>query len=139
MALRKQNNFNMVALDQTLKVSFDDDELQQIEAKYLYNAITILPTRYRNLLNIFVVEGYIHQEIVEILGISEGTSKIKLQKKRLYSFTNKTNTAILNESYQKSGGFFYAITPNSTLQVATISASMPVISTFIISFTNMGS
>jgi RNA polymerase sigma-70 factor (ECF subfamily) len=80
MALRKQNNFNMVALDQTPEVSFDDDALQQIEANYLYDAITLLPTGYRTVLNMFVIEGYSHQEIAEILGISESTSKTQLLK-----------------------------------------------------------
>jgi RNA polymerase sigma-70 factor (ECF subfamily) len=80
MALRKQNNFNMVTLDQTPEVSFDDDALQQIEAEYLYDAITLLPTGYRTVLNMFVVEGYSHQEIAETLGISESTSKTQLAK-----------------------------------------------------------
>jgi RNA polymerase sigma-70 factor (ECF subfamily) len=80
MALRKQNNFNMVALDQTPEVSFDDDALQQIEANYLYDAITLLPIGYRTVLNMFVVEGYSHQEIAETLGISESTSKTQLAK-----------------------------------------------------------
>jgi RNA polymerase sigma factor (sigma-70 family) len=80
MALRKQNNFNMVALDQIPEVSFDDDALQQIEANYLFDAIVLLPTGYRTVLNMFVVEGYSHQEIAKTLGISESTSKTQLLK-----------------------------------------------------------
>ncbi len=80
MALRKQNNFNMVTLDQTPEVIFDDDALKQIEANYLYDAITLLPTGYRTVLNMFVVKGFSHQEIAETLGISESTSKTQLAK-----------------------------------------------------------
>ncbi len=80
MALRKQNNFSLVALENTTEVSFDDDALQQVEANYLYDAITLLPTGYRTVLNMFVVEGYSHQEIAETLGITESTSKTQLAK-----------------------------------------------------------
>jgi RNA polymerase sigma-70 factor (ECF subfamily) len=46
----------------------------------LYDAITLLPTGYRTVLNMFVVEGYSHQEIAETLGVSESTSKTQLAK-----------------------------------------------------------
>ncbi len=37
-----------------------------------------LPTGYRTIFNMFVLEGYKHHEIAEILGISENTSKTQL-------------------------------------------------------------
>ncbi len=80
MALRKQINFNLVALDNTNEVSFDDDALHQVEANYLFDAITLLPTGYRTVLNMFVIEGYSHKEISEKLGITESTSKTQLAK-----------------------------------------------------------
>jgi RNA polymerase sigma-70 factor (ECF subfamily) len=46
----------------------------------LYDAITLLPTGYRTVLNMFLVEGYSHHEIAETLGISESTSKTQLAK-----------------------------------------------------------
>ena len=37
---------------------------------------------YRTVFNLYVVEGYSHQEIAEKLGISEGTSKSQLARAR---------------------------------------------------------
>jgi len=42
-----------------------------------------LPTAYRTVFNLYVVEGYPHREIAEMLGISEGTSRANL------SYANK--------------------------------------------------
>ena len=47
---------------------------------------------YRTVLNLYIVEGYSHAEIAEIMGISEGTSKSQLSRAR----------AILQEEIKKS-------------------------------------
>ena len=39
-----------------------------------------LPTGYRTVFNLYVIEGYNHQEIADQLGISESTSKTQLMK-----------------------------------------------------------
>ncbi len=80
MALRKQNNFSLVSLDEAQALTFDDDFIQQIEAQYLFDTILTLPTGYRTVLNMYVIEGYSHQEIAKILGITESTSKTQLAK-----------------------------------------------------------
>lgn len=41
-----------------------------------------LPTGYRTVFTLYAVEGFGHQEIGEMLGISEGTSKSQLSKAR---------------------------------------------------------
>jgi RNA polymerase sigma-70 factor (ECF subfamily) len=46
-------------------------------------AINSLPPGYRAVLNLFIVEGYSHAEIAEMLGISEGTSKSQLSRARV--------------------------------------------------------
>jgi RNA polymerase sigma factor (sigma-70 family) len=49
------------------------------------NAIEKLPDGYRSVLSLYLIEGYDHAEIGEILGISESTSKSQFNrsKKRL--------------------------------------------------------
>lgn len=42
-----------------------------------------LPEGYRLVFRLFVIEGYNHAEIAELLGINEGTSKSQLHKARL--------------------------------------------------------
>ena len=38
---------------------------------------------YRTVFNMYVVEGYTHKEIAEMLGISEGTSKSQLSRAKV--------------------------------------------------------
>lgn len=81
MAIRKQTNLGLVAIeDNQTDVALDDDLFKQLDAKYLFDVITKLPTGYRTVLNMFVVEGYSHQEIAAALGITESTSKTQLSK-----------------------------------------------------------
>ena len=44
--------------------------------------LATLPPGYRTVLNLYAVEGYSHQEIGELLGIAEGTSKSQLARAR---------------------------------------------------------
>ncbi len=41
-----------------------------------------LPDGYRTVFNLYAIEGYSHQEIAQMLGISEGTSKSQLSRAR---------------------------------------------------------
>ena len=42
-----------------------------------------LPEGYRMVFNLYVIEGYNHQEIAEMLHISENTSKSQLSRARM--------------------------------------------------------
>lgn len=78
------------------KLKFLNDEVDQIpditdiedndEFDYEYDEIlTIiqtLPTQYRQVFNLYVIEDYSHQEIAELLKISVGTSKSNLSRAR---------------------------------------------------------
>jgi RNA polymerase sigma-70 factor (ECF subfamily) len=44
--------------------------------------IQSLSTGYRTIFNLYVVEGFSHKEIAEMLNISEGTSKSQLARAR---------------------------------------------------------
>jgi len=48
----------------------------------LLRMIAALPDGYRTVFNLYVVEGYGHREIADMLGISEGTSKSQLARAR---------------------------------------------------------
>ncbi len=45
-------------------------------------AIALLPDGYRSVLSLYLVEGYDHSEIAEILGISESTSKSQFNRSK---------------------------------------------------------
>ena len=56
--------------------------LEQLAAADLLALLATLPPGYRTVLNLYAVEGYSHQEIAELLGIAEGTSKSQLARAR---------------------------------------------------------
>ena len=58
--------------------SINFDALDQITEKEILAAIQELPPSYKIVFNLFVIEGYKHEEIAEQLGISVGTSKSNL-------------------------------------------------------------
>jgi RNA polymerase sigma-70 factor (ECF subfamily) len=64
--------------------SADEVILSGISAKELMAVIAELPEGYRLVFNMYVVEGYTHKEIGEMLNIAEGTSKSQLAKAKAY-------------------------------------------------------
>ena len=61
---------------------FGDDIIASMEAEEIFRLITQLPLGYRTVFNLFVVEGFGHKEIAQLLKITEGTSKSQLSKAR---------------------------------------------------------
>lgn len=62
--------------------------LQQMQASDIIRMIEKLPTGYRTVFNLFVIEGYSHNEIAKTLKISENTSKTQLKKARHHLMNN---------------------------------------------------
>ena len=60
-----------------------EDILDRISTNDLLNLIQELPEGYRMVFNLYVIEGYNHQEIAEMLHISENTSKSQLSRARM--------------------------------------------------------
>ncbi|MFD2247473.1 RNA polymerase sigma factor [Pontibacter ruber] len=61
-------------------VPADDDIISTISGQELLALINQLPEGYRLIFNLYVVEGFNHREIAEMLNIAEGTSKSQLAK-----------------------------------------------------------
>lgn len=60
-------------------VEVDEDE---IPSDFLLKCIQELPSRYRQVFNLYVMDGFSHKEIAEMLEISVGTSKSNLARAR---------------------------------------------------------
>jgi RNA polymerase sigma-70 factor (ECF subfamily) len=58
----------------------DVTALDSLAEKDIINIVQELSPGYRTVFNLYVVEGYSHKEIGEMLGISEGTSKSQLAR-----------------------------------------------------------
>ncbi len=61
-------------------VAIDEEE---IPLDYLMQIIQELPDQYRIVFSLYVLDGYSHQEISEMLNISTGTTKSNLHRARL--------------------------------------------------------
>jgi len=59
-----------------------EDALDKISYDEIIKAIQEVTPGYRTVFNLFVIEGFSHEEIAEKLGISVGTSKSNLSKAR---------------------------------------------------------
>jgi RNA polymerase sigma-70 factor (ECF subfamily) len=59
-----------------------NEALSRINCKQIYALVNQLPEATKQVFNLFVVDGYAHKEIADMLGISEGTSKWHLNAAR---------------------------------------------------------
>lgn len=71
----------------------DFSPLQKMQTDDLIKLVQKLAPGYRNIFNLYAIEGYNHREIGEVLGISEGTSKSQMARARVLL------QAMLNKQY----------------------------------------
>jgi RNA polymerase sigma factor (sigma-70 family) len=77
--LKKRNAFQFEnESDQKDIRSLQPDGFQQLNNADIVRMIEQLPTGYRTVFNLFIIEGFSHREIANMLGISENTVKIGL-------------------------------------------------------------
>ena len=86
-------NESLSYLRRNKRILFSDNEYifeqnytidETLEIKDIHKAIAQMPTGYRTVFNMYVVEGYSHKEIAEGLNISEQTSKSQLSRAKKY-------------------------------------------------------
>jgi len=78
------------------KGSEDLDILAEIDAQHLVAILQKLPDGYRTVFNLYVIEGYTHEEIATMLGIQSGTSKSQLSKAKAMLRNVLSDTVITN-------------------------------------------
>lgn len=78
---RGQQVFEIVSenIPEETNVEIDED----ISLDFLTRIIQELPDRYRLVFNLYVLDGYSHKEISEMLSISSGTSKSNLARAKM--------------------------------------------------------
>ncbi len=62
--------------------SFHPSVYGDLEEEEILKIITQLPDGYKMVFNLYVIDGYSHEEIADMLGIQEGTSRSQLAKSR---------------------------------------------------------
>jgi len=80
----KQNERNETSIERADSFQYvSEDILDKISTAHLLNLIQELPEGYRMVFNLYIIEGYNHKEIAEMLHISENTSKSQLSRARM--------------------------------------------------------
>jgi len=86
--LLRKRRVEWVSLDESdaknlSDVEVDDDEDVQYQVLLIKEAMKELPDGYRTVLSLYLLEGYDHEEIGQVLGITENTSRTQfLRAKR---------------------------------------------------------
>jgi len=80
---RKEQYLNVVSENMGEEVDIESDYTEDIKLSTLLGYIQELPNKYRLTFNLYVLDGYTHKEISELLGTSAGTSKSNLARAKM--------------------------------------------------------
>ncbi|KAA6438549.1 RNA polymerase sigma factor [Dyadobacter flavalbus] len=75
--------------------------IDQLDTDILLSVISSLPDGYRAIINMYLIDGYSHAEIGQMLSISEGTSKSQLNRGKKLLIKKLRELGI--ESYEVTG------------------------------------
>lgn len=80
--LRKKRIYFDDLADSVISIdySYEMDIIGSMSLKEIVDILQSLPNGYRSVFNLYVIEGFTHKEIGEILNISPNTSKTQLMK-----------------------------------------------------------
>ncbi len=78
---RNEKVFDIINENIIEDVEIEIDE-EQVSIDFLLKSIQELPDRYRLVFNLYVLDGYSHKDIAEMLKINIGTSKSNLARAR---------------------------------------------------------
>ncbi|RSK41465.1 RNA polymerase sigma factor [Mangrovimonas spongiae] len=98
---RKQDVFEIIDEENIESNQVDINDDIDIPLDYLLECVQELPDRYRLVFNLYVLDGFSHKDISEMLSISTGTSKSNLSrarailKEKVTHYLEKTNSQSL--------------------------------------------
>lgn len=79
----KKKKIELVSIDEKQLVIADNDDWtvkEEVNIDIVTSAINSLPEKYKVVLNLYLIEGFDHQEIAEVLNITEVTSRSQLMR-----------------------------------------------------------
>jgi RNA polymerase sigma factor (sigma-70 family) len=84
-------------VDDLMKTAEEPSTFEDLEftAEEMMQCIERLPVGYKTIFNLYVIEGFMHKEISEMLGIDVNTSKSQLSRAKSYLQRELKNSAIV--------------------------------------------
>ncbi len=79
---KRQKYAHQVDIDDVEIVDLSEDVISKISASEILKLVQKLSPAYRMVFTLYVIDGYNHREIADLLGIKEGTSKSNLMDAR---------------------------------------------------------
>jgi len=79
----------------------EEEDFPEVTPEIIHDAIKTLPEKARVVVNLYLLEGYMHKEIAEMLNISESTSKSQYQRARILlqeKIKNELNYRLVQEN-----------------------------------------
>jgi RNA polymerase sigma-70 factor (ECF subfamily) len=97
--LKKQKLETVDIDDHVISIVDDDNENWEVDTgiglKAIYHCIEQLPIKCKNVVKLYLLEGYDHQEVAQILQISEIASRSQLSRGK-----NKLRELLTNRNYE---------------------------------------
>ena len=90
----KKKKIDLTLYETLPAIAEEEEEEHNYDTKRIFRGIEMLPDGYRIILTLYLLEGYDHSEISQILGISESTSKSQ------YSRAKEKLKNILSKKYE---------------------------------------
>jgi len=79
----KKKRIELVSIEEKELTIADDGDWtvkEEVSTDIVTSAINSLPEKYKVVLNLYLIEGYDHQEIAQVLNITEVTSRTQLMR-----------------------------------------------------------
>ena len=80
--IRREKRFRFNDIEQTHDIAEAEQATYRLEVAEVMAFLETLPDHYRVAINMFLIEGYAHKDIADVLGISESTSRSLVSRGR---------------------------------------------------------
>lgn len=92
----KKREINWISTEDTLlqPIADEEDDRGELSVDHVYKAMKQLPGGYKMILSLYLLEGYDHEEIAQILNIDPGTSRSQYARAK-----NKLKNILKERSY----------------------------------------
>ena len=83
-------------LPEQTEIDTADNEIPGLTVEKVQHAMELLPEGYRVIFSLYLLEGYDHGEISEIMGITEATSKSQYSRAK-----QRIKEILINRQYER--------------------------------------